>query len=295
MNFDTSQFQQRFNSWKQGKSYWKDIRNIDLSNQQNKYEESNPQLENEAMDYIEKLNQKNSLPQFRHGQDSIPGYITTFVNRAAAPLYRSMKRKGIYNPILFNNMLSQIAYESSYGRSDAARNLNNYGGIKGASKKYWRYKNIQDFTDGYTNIMIHNHPGALKTKNTQQYARSLKDSGYYEDTYEHYLSQLNGMKSVRRLGDAYLKGYAKPQIFIPKQQPINVINSTNNTMNAIDQQVTPSKSITKPYLDIPFKVNVSRDIPEYQSILPPVSQLLQNNMNDQHLINPTIYDTNQET
>ena len=92
--------------------------------------------------------------------------------------------------------MRQLAYESNYGRSKAARRQHNYGGVGWNGKTYNTYKSDADVVKDYVRLMHTRYGAALRAKSTQDYARALKQKGYYEDSLQNYSRNLNGMNSL---------------------------------------------------------------------------------------------------
>lgn len=218
MKFDNKTFQQKYEAWKNGADYWKDIRGINLGGN-TQAEESSPEEQlqidqnvqsilnaynegkdiNIAEDIIKPLpfdtplNEEHPiLHEYKGGKDNS---INTFVNRMGPLVGQQLNRYG-YGDAAFYNVMRQLAYESNYGRSRAARRQHNYGGVGWNGKTYNTYKSDADFVKDYVRLMHTRYGAALRAKSTQDYARALKQKGYYEDSLQNYSRNLNGMNSL---------------------------------------------------------------------------------------------------
>lgn len=220
MKFDNKTFQQKYEAWKNGADYWKDIRGINLGGntqadepspeEQQQIDQSVQSIlnaynegkdENIAEDIINPLpfdtplNEEHPiLHKYKGGKDDS---INTFVNRMGPLVGQQLNRYG-YGDAAFYNVMRQLAYESNYGRSRVARRQHNYGGVGWNGKTYTTYKTDADFVKGYVRLMHTRYGSALRAKSTQDYARALKQKGYYEDSLENYSRNLNSMNSLVR-------------------------------------------------------------------------------------------------
>lgn len=220
MKFDNKTFQQKYEAWKNGADYWKDIRGINLGGDA-QAEEPSPEEqqqmdqsvqailnaynegkdENIAEDIIEPLpfdtplNEEHPiLHKYKGGKDDS---INTFVNRMGPLVGQQLNRYG-YGDAAYYNVMRQLAYESNYGRSRVARRQHNYGGVGWNGKTYTTYKSDADFVRDYVRLMHNRYGAALRAKSTQDYARALKQKGYYEDSLQNYSRNLNSMNSLVR-------------------------------------------------------------------------------------------------
>ena len=218
MKFDNKTFQQKYEAWKNGADYWKDIRGINLGGD-TQAEEPSPEEQqqidqnvqailntydkgkdvNIAEDIIEPLpfdtplNEEHPiLHKYKGGKDDS---INTFVNRMGPLVGQQLNRYG-YGDSAYYNVMRQLAYESNYGRSRVARRQHNYGGVGWNGKTYNTYKSDADFVKDYVRLMHTRYGAALRAKSTQDYARALKQKGYYEDSLQNYSRNLNSMNSL---------------------------------------------------------------------------------------------------
>lgn len=220
MKFDNKTFQQKYEAWKNGADYWKDIRGINLGGN-TQAEEPSPEEQlqmdqdvqsilnayNEGKDvniaedivkplpFDTPLNEEHPiLHKYKGGKDDS---INTFVNRMGPLVGQQLNRYG-YGDAAYYNVMRQLAYESNYGRSRVARRQHNYGGVGWNGKTYNTYKSDADFVKDYVRLMHTRYGAALRAKSTQDYARALKQKGYYEDSLQNYSRNLNSMNSLVR-------------------------------------------------------------------------------------------------
>ena len=185
----TTAFKERFNKWKNGANYWKDIRGINLDNpkqQENNYDEDENILE-QANNYAEQLR------GYRNGKDN----ISTFVSSMGPTLYQELQRHNLPNTNkVYDYMMRQLAYESQYGTSNIAKQQHNYGGVGYNGKTYNSYKDNKAFAKDYVNLMTTRYGDALKQNDIKGYAKALKQDGYYEDNYDNYANNLSNMSTL---------------------------------------------------------------------------------------------------
>ena len=126
----------------------------------------------------------------------------SFINRMY-PLLIDYGRKNNLPNHLVDHMMKQLAYESNYGNSALARTHHNYGGYGYTGNgKYRNYKTDQDFINDYGSWFLRRRD-IQNAKNINDYAKALKKYGYYEDSYDHYSSQLRNMKTLEK----YMRDY----------------------------------------------------------------------------------------
>ena len=218
MKYDNKTFQQKYEAWKNGADYWKDIRGINLGGD-TQAEEPSPEEQqqidqsvqsilnayNEGKDvniaeeitkplpFDTPLNEEHPiLHKYKGGKNDS---INTFVHRMGPLVGQQLNRYG-YGDTAYYNVMRQLAYESNYGRSRVARQQHNYGGVGWNGKTYTTYKTDADFVKDYVRLMHTKYGSALRAKSTQDYARALKQKGYYQDSLENYSRNLRGMDSL---------------------------------------------------------------------------------------------------
>lgn len=220
MKFDNKTFQQKYEAWKNGADYWKDIRGINLGGNTQADEpspEEQQQIDQNVQAILNSYNEGKDvniaediikplpfdtplnvehpiLHKYKGGKDDS---INTFVNRMGPLVGQQLNRYG-YGDAAYYNVMRQLAYESNYGRSRVARQQHNYGGVGWNGKTYNTYKSDADFVKDYVRLMHNRYGEALIAKSTHDYARALKQKGYYEDSLENYSRNLNSMNSLVR-------------------------------------------------------------------------------------------------
>lgn len=229
MKFDNKTFQQKYEAWKNGADYWKDIRGINLGGD-TQAEEPSPEEQqqidqsvqsilnayNEGKDvniaeditkplpFDTPLNEEHPiLHKYKGGKNDS---INTFVHRMGPLVGQQLNRYG-YGDTAYYNVMRQLAYESNYGRSRVARQQHNYGGVGWNGKTYTTYKTDADFVKDYVRLMHNKYGSALRAKSTQDYARALKQKGYYEDSLENYSRNLRGMDSLVKAAHYHRNAY----------------------------------------------------------------------------------------
>ena len=231
--------------------------------------------------------------------------FTAFADKLGPLVYEGLRKRGFTSRAAYDNVMSQLAWESTYGTSDVARNNHNYGGYGyDGNGNYTVFKNDRDFIDAYLNTMSSRYRKALQSNNVYDYARVLKTKGYYGDTYENYSKGLAGMSSLRKaaakhyhiMGEPYKKPLApvvpnildKPvqqQVIEDNmQQPFNQVylkpvgSSNQQKQDYIYDYQTPQiqQTITPAHT-----VNTNRML-----YLPPIEQTMSAIMNGQPLLQP---------
>lgn len=215
MKYDNKSFQERYEAWKNGADYWKDIRGINLG--------GNSQVEQPTPEEQEQMNAKvqfilneyetdKDVPEYKDGKNSVNDSINTFVYKMGPLVGRQLLRHGITSDTAYLNLMRQLAYESQYGTSNIARRQHNYGGVGYDGKgNYTAYKSDQDFVNDYVRMMVTKYKKALQANSVQGFSKALKNGGYYEDTYDHYTNQLMGMKSLAKA--AYWHRKNRPEMY----------------------------------------------------------------------------------
>lgn len=183
----------------------------------------------------------DDLPSFKKGKDK----FTSFAQRLGPKIYKEMNKRGVYSDAAYDNVMRQLAMESSYGQSDVALKNHNYGGVGFNGKTYFNYKNDDAFVKDYIRMMKSKYGAALKAKNTTQYAKALKVGGYYQDSLENYTNKLNAMSSMSAAAKRHrllnpkmyeyqvlLSDMEEPAVSTRVEKPINkepVINTSIQT------------------------------------------------------------------
>ena len=142
----------------------------------------------------------DNLPKYKKGKDK----FHSFAAQMGPRIYRELHKQGIYSNNTYDNMMRQLAWESNYANSLNAINNHNYAGIRKSATKYAKYKNDDQFAQEYVSLIKRKYPNAVKAKNPVQYAKALKDNGYYEDSVEHYAQSLAAMSSISNAVKAHM-------------------------------------------------------------------------------------------
>lgn len=238
------------------------------------------------------VNMDNRLPKYGDGKSNADR-TDTFVQQMSPLVYREILNAGIANPDRVHDyMMRQLAWESTYGTSNVARRQHNYGGVGWNGKTYFTYKTDEDFVKDYVSLMNRRYKEALAADTIQGYGAALKKRGYYEDTLEHYTSNLANMKSLSRSVAAHKK--ANPDLYIPqsiarpkstnapivKSLPQNVDQFTPRPVYIQNSAATPSQMEYDP--SIPASINKDTGVatwPRY-TVLPDIKELSDAILND---------------
>ena len=279
MKRDTNSFQERYNRWKNGENYW---------------------------DIVD-----SPLPQYRAGGSNtkivMPGYkggksghdYEQFVTRIGPVVYNTLRKKGIANPVVYDHMMRQLAFESAYGTSNQARTNHNYGGVGYNGKTYTKYDSDEAFVNSYVDLMRSRYGSALNASDIDTYSRQLKKAGYYQDSLEHYTNQLRGMQSVSRYAKKHMQlnpGLYDSQI-LQDQVKKNEVVVPDNTRVDRPVIVTPTYNVQR-RLNIPISSTTNVSDQNYTLAptvnsgtnplsmnLPPITQTMQQLYNDQPMLN----------
>lgn len=236
MKYDNKSFQERYEAWKNGADYWKDIRGINLG-ENSQVNEPTPEEQQQMDANVQSiLNSYDAgkdieltdditkpipydaplpeeypiLHKYKSGKNEGNDSISSFVRRLGPIVGQQLTRYG-YGDTAYYNVMRQLAYESNYGRSNVARKQHNYGGVGWNGKTYTTYKSDADFVKDYIRLMHNRYSSALKAKSTQDYAKALKQKGYYEDSLANYYRNLRGMDSLVKV--AYTHKKANPDAY----------------------------------------------------------------------------------
>lgn len=227
--------------------------------------------------------------------------FTAFADKLGPLVYEGLKKRGYTSRAAYDNVMSQLAWESTYGTSDVARNNHNYGGYgHDGNGNYTVFKNDRDFINAYLDTMSSRYRKALQSNNVYDYARVLKTKGYYGDTYENYSKGLAGMSSLRKaaakhyhiMGQPYKKPLAPvvPNVLDkPVQQQIIEDNMAVPFQQKPLQIVKPFAKeqpvyeLQQQYIQPPVVVEQPKATPFR---LPPIEQTVGAIMNGQSLLQP---------
>lgn len=109
--------------------------------------------------------------------------MQTQARRAAAQIARSL---GVDPSWVYG----QFVHETGGFTNRGALDLNNLAGIKEpGGKDYRKFSSVQEFADYYTQLLRNpRYSGAAGAKTDAEFFRYLKQGGYFEDSYDNYLS-----------------------------------------------------------------------------------------------------------
>ena len=82
-----------------------------------------------------------------------PNKFQAFANKLGPLVYNGLIKRGYTKRSTYDNVMSQLAFESTYGTSPLALRAHNYGGYGYNGKDYNVYKNDAAFIDAYLNDM----------------------------------------------------------------------------------------------------------------------------------------------
>ena len=254
-----STFNDRFNAWKNGASYWKDIRGIDLYNNSNTKQEDQPTMTHDEMQALNR--QVNSIVQYYdNGKDD---------QVQDTPSRRLRK------------------YISSQEGSDFAGQNKRFHG-DAVKAKYNEVRNTigndiwsnlpQNSREALASYYYNIKPSSFTpTVNAlRQWHQTGDDNQMYKvrDSINIGLNQkgMRGLRS-RRIDERswFLEG------FKPKSKTLKQVE---NLQNSISNQITPRQpqQISTMPLGTPYRQPISS-----QSILPPITDVLDAMWNDQQL------------
>lgn len=184
---------------------------------------------------------------------------------------QQLKKRGYSVDKYLPLVLAQSAYEGGWWSKESGRN--NYFGIKGKGSKRTtkelvngQYKTIEDSFKDYSNLeegivdyfSILERMGAFNTDGTpQQWAKVLKDNGYFTEDVNKYTITLQGIINGKTM--ANLASNYKP----------HQINKNNTNMTIMNQYLTQPNDATRVQLQLhpaPIKKNkLGGLIPKFQN------------------------------
>lgn len=294
MKHDNKTFQEKYEAWKNGADYWKDIRGINLggdSQVDEPTQEEQAQMNDKVnailaayssgkddniaeeivkpMPYDTPMSEEHPiLHKYKGGKSGSNDSISSFVSRLGPLVGQELTRYGYGNDAYYN-VMRQLAYESSYGKSNAAKTQHNYGGVGWDGDTYHTYKSDKDFVKAYVKLMHNRYDSALRAKSTQDYARALKQRKYYEDSLENYSRNLNGMHSLVRAAKAHRK--ANPDAYN------YAVNMADLEQDYIDAQNASPIIINTPSTEQPATIRA--DVPS--TLLGPSKEEMKAQMSQQ--------------
>lgn len=222
-----------------------------------------------------------------------PNKFQAFANKLGPLVYNGLIKRGYTKRSTYDNVMSQLAFESTYGTSPLALRAHNYGGYGYNGKDYNTYKNDAAFIDAYLNDMAGKYKKALNADTVADYAKELKRIGYFEAPLDQYTKNLIGMQSVRKAAAVHygqpivqqkpaLMTVQQPKTFIPQETAQAIEESAQN---AFKQPVLPPVGRgPQPQVEVPQQQG-SPFIFEHSMDLPPIEQTMGAVLNDQPMVN----------
>lgn len=221
-----------------------------------------------------------------------PNKFQAFANKLGPLVYNGLIKRGYTKRSTYDNVMSQLAFESTYGTSPLALRAHNYGGYGYNGKDYNVYKNDAAFIDAYLNDMAGKYKKALNADTVADYAKELKRIGYFEAPLDQYTKNLIGMQSVRKAAAVHygqpiiqqkpaLMAVQLPKTFVPQETAQTIEESAQN---AFKQPVLPPVGRgPEPEVEVPQE-QTSPFIFQHSIDLPPIEQTMGALLNDQHLV-----------
>lgn len=222
-----------------------------------------------------------------------PNKFQAFANKLGPLVYNGLIKRGYTKRSTYDNVMSQLAFESTYGTSPLAIRAHNYGGYGYNGKDYNTYKNDAAFIDAYLNDMAGKYKNALNADTVADYAKELKRIGYFEAPLDQYTKNLIGMQSVRKAAAVHygqpivqqkpaLMAVQPPKTFIPYETAQAIEESAQN---AFKQPILPPVGRgPEPQVEVPQQQG-SPFIFEHSMDLPPIEQTMGAVLNDQQMVN----------
>lgn len=222
-----------------------------------------------------------------------PNKFQAFANKLGPLVYNGLIKRGYTKRSTYDNVMSQLAFESTYGTSPLALRAHNYGGYGYNGKDYNVYKNDAAFIDAYLNDMAGKYKKALNADTVADYAKELKRIGYFEAPLDQYTKNLSGMQSVRKAAAVHygqpivqqkptLMAVQQPKAFIPQETAQAIEESAQN---AFKQPVLPPVGRgPEPEIEVPQEQS-SPFIFQHSIDLPPIEQTMGALLNDQPMVN----------
>lgn len=222
-----------------------------------------------------------------------PNKFQAFANKLGPLVYNGLIKRGYTKRSTYDNVMSQLAFESTYGTSPLALRAHNYGGYGYNGKDYNVYKDDAAFIDAYLNDMAGKYKKALNADTVADYAKELKRIGYFEAPLDQYTKNLIGMQSVRKAAAVHygqpivqqkpaLMAVQLPKSFVPQETAQTIEESAQN---AFKQPVLPPVGRgPEPEIEAPQEQS-SPFIFQHSIDLPPIEQTMGAILNDQPMVN----------
>lgn len=233
------------------------------------------------------------MKQIKQPSSKQPNKFQAFANKLGPLVYNGLVKRGYTKMSTYDNVMSQLAFESTYGTSNIAINNHNYGGYGYNGKGYNTYKNDEAFIDAYLNDMAGKYKKALNADTVADYAKELKRIGYFEAPLDQYTKNLAGMQSVRKAAAVY---YGQPIVqqkpaLMAVQPPKSVVPQETaqaiemNAQEPFKQAILPPVGRgPEPEVEVP-QTQGSPFVFQHSIDLPPIEQTMGALLNDQPLVN----------
>lgn len=233
------------------------------------------------------------MKQIKQPSSKQPNKFQAFANKLGPLVYNGLIKRGYTKRSTYDNVMSQLAFESTYGTSPLALRAHNYGGYGYNGKDYNVYKNDAAFIDAYLNDMAGKYKKALNADTVADYAKELKRIGYFEAPLDQYTKNLIGMQSVRKAAAVHygqpivqqkpaLMAVQQPKTFVPQETAQTIEESAQN---AFKQPVLPPVGRgPEPQVEVPQQQG-SPFIFQHSMDLPPIEQTMGAVLNDQPMVN----------
>ena len=254
-----STFNDRFNAWKNGASYWKDIRGIDLYNNSNTKQEDQPTMTHDEMQALNR--QVNSIIQnYDNGKDD------QFEDTPSRRLRKYISTKEGSDFAGQNKRFHGDAVKAKYNEVRNAIGNDIWSNLPQNSR--------EALASYYYNIKPSSFTPTINA--LRQWHQTGDDNQMYKvrDSINIGLNQkgMRGLRS-RRIDERswFLEG------FKPKSKTLKQVE---NLQNSISNQITPKQpqQISTMPLGTPYRQPISS-----QSILPPITDVLDAIQNNQQL------------
>lgn len=151
-----------------------------------------------------KMPYEAGLPKYEGGKS----IHESFVELMGPSLYNELYKRGIADiDSVYNNMMRQLAGESTYGTSKVARENNNFGGVGFTGKDYTKYDSVQSFIKDYVDLIQNRYSAAMGNITPAQYASVLKKGGYYQAPEAEYVRTMSNMPTLQKYMIAHRKAH----------------------------------------------------------------------------------------
>lgn len=208
------------------------------------------------------------LPKYKGGKSTANQY-KDFVQNHRRKFWRFLVANN-YPTVALDNMIRQMAYESQYGTSNVARKNHNYSGYGYNGKTYTNFKDDESFYRAYAALM--KKMGTIDIQDTAKFVKQLKAKGYFEDSLENYMNNMNNMKQankwinyeIKNSPQFYKQAQMKLSDFDPDEQDVAPTDATTVVKPEVVPQKIPVNTTSQPTSYAPE--------PEYKSTLPDIME-----------------------